>query len=67
MLQASKTCSPNSVTEAGMVTDRKPVHEKAPSPMLVTLYGLVIPGYWCAKIYDPIFRTLEPDEESAAE
>ena len=35
--------------------------------LLVLLYGLTIPGYLCAKIYDPIFRTLEPDEESAAE
>lgn len=35
--------------------------------LLVMLYGLTIPGYLCVKIYDPIFRTLEPDEESEAE
>ena len=35
--------------------------------MLVLLYGLTIPGYLCAKIYDPIFTTLEPDEESDVE
>jgi len=31
------------------------------------LYGLTLPGYLCAKIYDPIFQTLEPNEESTAE
>ena len=35
--------------------------------LLVLLYGLTIPGYLCARIYDPIFRTLEPNEESEAE
>ena len=35
--------------------------------LLVLLYGLTIPGYLCAKIYDPIFKSLEPDEESDAE
>ena len=35
--------------------------------LLVLLYGLTIPGYLCAKIYDPVFKTLEPNEESAAE
>ena len=35
--------------------------------LLVLLYGLTIPGYLCAKVYDPIFITLEPNEESAAE
>ena len=35
--------------------------------LLVLLYGLTIPGYLCAMIYDPIFRSLEPNEESAAE
>lgn len=35
--------------------------------LLVLLYGLTIPGYLCAMIYDPIFRQLEPNEESAAE
>ncbi len=35
--------------------------------LLVLLYGLTIPGYLCAMIYDPIFRQLESNEESAAE
>ena len=35
--------------------------------LLVLLYGLTIPGYLCTRIYDPIFRTLEPNEESEAE
>ena len=35
--------------------------------LLVLLYGLTIPGYLCAMIYDPVFRKLEPDEESEAE
>ena len=35
--------------------------------LLVLLYGLTIPGYLCAMIYDPIFKTLEPNEESEAE
>ena len=35
--------------------------------LLVMLYGLSLPGYLCAKIYDPIFQALEPNEESAAE
>jgi len=35
--------------------------------LLVLLYGLTIPGYLCAMIYDPIFKQLEPNEESAAE
>ena len=35
--------------------------------LLVLLYGLTIPGYLCVKIYDPIFKTMEPNEESEAE
>ena len=35
--------------------------------LLVLLYGLTIPGYLCTKIYDPIFRSLEPNEETEAE
>ena len=35
--------------------------------LLVLLYGLTMPGYLCAMIYDPIFKTLEPNEESEAE
>ena len=35
--------------------------------LLVLLYGLTIPGYLCAMIYDPIFKRLESNEESAAE
>ena len=35
--------------------------------LLLILYGLTIPGYLCVMIYDPIFRTMEPNEESAAE
>ena len=35
--------------------------------LLVLLYGLTIPGYLCAKIYDPVFTALEPNEESEAE
>ena len=35
--------------------------------LLILLYGLTIPGYLCVKIYDPVFRKMEPNEESAAE
>ena len=35
--------------------------------LLLILYGLTIPGYLCVMIYDPIFKTMEPNEESAAE
>ena len=35
--------------------------------LLVLLYGLTIPGYLCAMIYDPIFKKMEQNEESAAE
>ncbi|MBQ3465825.1 MAG: YesL family protein [Firmicutes bacterium] len=35
--------------------------------LLVLLYGLTIPGYLCVMIYDPIFKTMEQNEESAAE
>ena len=35
--------------------------------LLVMLYGLTLPGYLCAKIYDPIIQALEPNEESTAE
>ena len=35
--------------------------------LLVLLYGLTIPGYLCVKVYDPIFQTLEQNEESEAE
>ena len=35
--------------------------------LLVLLYGLTIPGYLCTKIFDPIFRSLEPNEETEAE
>lgn len=35
--------------------------------LLVLLYGLTIPGYLCVRIYDPIFKTMEPNDESATE
>ncbi len=35
--------------------------------LLVLLYGLTIPGYLCVMIYNPIFETMESNEESAAE
>jgi uncharacterized membrane protein YesL len=35
--------------------------------LLVLLYGLTIPGYLCTRIYDPIFRSLEANEESETE
>lgn len=35
--------------------------------LLVLLYGLTIPAYLCVRIYDPIFRELEPNEEPEAE
>ncbi|MCR5034069.1 MAG: YesL family protein [Clostridia bacterium] len=35
--------------------------------LLLLLYGLTIPGFLCAKIYDPIFEKMETNEESAAE
>ena len=35
--------------------------------LLLILYGLTIPGYLCVMIYDPIFKTMETNEESAAE
>ena len=35
--------------------------------LLLILYGLTLPGYLCVKIYDPIFKTMETNEESAAE
>ena len=35
--------------------------------LLVLLYGLTIPGYLCVRIYDPIFKSMEQNEESAAE
>ena len=35
--------------------------------LLVLLYGLTIPGYLCVMIYNPIFETMESNEETAAE
>ena len=35
--------------------------------LLVLLYGLTIPGYLCVMIYNPIFKQMEPNEESEAE
>ena len=35
--------------------------------LLVLLYGLTIPGYLCVRVYNPIFETMESNEESASE
>ena len=35
--------------------------------LLVLLYGLTIPGYLCVMIYNPIFETMESNEETATE
>ena len=35
--------------------------------LLVLLYGLTIPGYLCVMVYNPIFETMESNEETAAE
>lgn len=38
------------------------IHSMALFP-LVLLLGLTLPGFLCAKLYDPVFRSLEPEEE----
>ena len=30
---------------------------------LIALFGLSVPGYLCARLYDPIFRRLEENQE----
>ena len=35
--------------------------------LLVLLYGLTIPGYLCVMVYNPIFETMESNEETATE
>lgn len=30
---------------------------------LIAMFGLSLPGYLCAKLYDPIFRKLEENQE----
>lgn len=42
------------------------IHSFALFPLLLML-GLSLPGFVCAKLYDPVFRLLEPEEEEEEE